>query len=195
MSGIVRFDLDRGWVTLRDQSGAGDERSARALVPVDALAALLQQASSDGLQDAAYRIGTDLGRRVRDALGHQLQNADTQTVLNCLGGELALLGFGSLKLELWGRAMVLAIDGCPLLEVIAGDGEDAASRFLATLIEGAIARGLGRDAKLLALSRDPHGLRLLLCNAAAHDRVQSWLKDGCHYGEALARLNDTGVRA
>ena len=36
-----------------------------------------------------------------------------EDVLDHLGGELALLGLGSLGLERWGRALVLTVEGAP----------------------------------------------------------------------------------
>jgi hypothetical protein len=195
MSGVVRFDLNRGRVTLRDASGASDEQSSRALLPVDALAALLQQTPPDGVADVGHRIGSELGRRVRERLAGELESADAQTILDHLGGELALLGLGSLKLELWGRALVFALEGSALLEAIPGQPNDPASSLLAALVEGAVARGLGRDAKVLPLQRGTDEARLLVCSASAREQVRGWLSSGCHYGEALARLNETGARA
>lgn len=193
MSGIVRFDLNRGRVTLRDASGQSDERSGRVLIPVDVLSALLAQVSSAGVSDLGYRVGTEIGRRVRDQLGSDLDHATPHTVLDYLGGELALLGLGSFKLELWGRVMVFAVNESPLLEATPGGDGDRASSFLAALLEGALARAASRDAKVLPLARASAEVRLLVCNAAAREQVAGWLSSGCHYGEALARLNQTGV--
>jgi hypothetical protein len=195
MSGIVRFDLNRGRVTFRDKTGASDEKSSRTLVPVDALAALCRQVSRDAIVDFGRGIGTDVGRRVAERLEGQLSNAGTQTVLDHLGGELALLGLGSLRLELWGRAMVFALEESALLEHDGGDPDDSSARLVAAVLEGALARGLGRDTRLLPLSRGRGEVRLLACNPSAQERVRSWLADGCHYGEALARLNETGGTA
>jgi hypothetical protein len=195
MSGTVRFDLNRGRVTLRDASGASDERTCRALVPVDALAALLEQVTPDGVSDVGHRLGVELGRRVRERLASELDRASTQTILDHLGGELALLGFGSLKLEVWGRALVFTLEGSALLEVISGRTDDPASRLLSALLESALARGLEREAKVLPFARGTDSVRLLVCSASAQARVQGWLSSGCHYGEALARLNETGARA
>lgn len=193
MSGIVRFDLERGRVTLRDQSGVSDERSSRALIPVDALAALCRGVPPDAVVDFGRGIGTDLGRRLAERLAGQLPGASPQTILDVLGGEVALLGLGSLRLELWGRALVFALEESALLQASPGDTNDPSTRLLAAVIEGAVARGLGRDACVLPIARNRDELRLLICSRTAETRVRSWLADGCHYGEALARLNETGA--
>jgi hypothetical protein len=192
LSGIVRFDLERGRVTLRDKSGASDERSSRAVVPVDALAALCRTVSPEVVVDFGRGIGTDLGRRLAERLDRELHGASPQLILDALGGEVALLGLGSLRLELWGRALVFAFEQSSLLQASPGDANDASTRLLAAVLEGAIARGLGRDACVLPIARSHDEVRLLVCSRSAEARVRSWLADGCHYGEALARLNEAG---
>lgn len=195
LSGIVRFDLDRGRVTLRDRTGANDETSSRTLVPADALASLCRHVSREAVLDFGRRIGTDVGRRVAERLERELNEATPETLLDHLGGEMALLGLGSLRLELWGRAMVFTIESSALLETGSSDPRDPAAELLGAVLEGAIARGLGRDARLLPLSRDARELKLLACNPSTRARVEGWLAEGCHYGEALARLNDAGSPA
>lgn len=190
MSGAVRFDLTRGRVSLRDETN--DRRGIRAVVPMEALSALCREVSSEVVSDFGHRIGNDLGRRVAERLSQQVQAANAQTIVDHLGGELALMGLGSLRLELWGKALVFALDESALLVESQGGADDAGARLIAAVIEGAVARGLSRDAKVLPIARGEAQVRLLVCNAVAKDRVQGWLSEGCHYGEALARLNEAG---
>lgn len=192
MSGIVRFDLERGRVTLRDKNGVSDERSTRALVPVDALANLCRAIPTDAIVDFGRGVGTDVGRRLAERLEGQVSKATPQAILDVLAGEVALLGLGSLRLELWGRALVFAVEDSALLQASPGTADDPSARLLAAVLEGAVARGLGRDARVLPIARSSDELRLLICSRTAEARVRSWLSDGCHYGEALARLNEAG---
>src|SRR3982750_2155408 len=101
----LEFDFGRGQIRM---ANAG----ARVAVPSDALLALCQGASEDALRDFGRRLGTEAGRIMNDRLGEAWQ-ASLETVLEHLGGELALMGLGSLRLERWGHALVLSFDHSP----------------------------------------------------------------------------------
>lgn len=191
MNGAVRFDLSRGQVTMSEADAPGAAR--RAVIPVDALVTLCQGVSGDALANFGRRVGDEVGRRVADRLGSELGSAGAQTIVDHLGGELALMGVGSLQLELWGRALVFAIDQSSVLGAVSRTSEldDAGALLIAFVVEGAIARGVKRDVAVLPISRGGDEVRLLICSAAARDRVSNWLSGGCHYGEALARLNES----
>jgi hypothetical protein len=167
----LEFNLDRGSVKL---SGSLE----RVLLPADALAALVRGADSETRRDFARRLGTEAGRRVAERLD---SSANSESVVEHLGGELALMGLGSMTLERWGRALVVAVSGSPLR----GEGDD----ILAGVIEGALQRGFGRTAVVVPLVRDDSLVRLLVVGTAAGERVRAWLGSGVGWGDALARLN------
>ena len=100
----LEFNLDRGSVKL---SGSLE----RVLLPADALASLLRGADNDTKRDFARRLGTEAGRRVAERLDG---SASAESVVEHLGGELALMGLGSMTFERWGRALVVAVQGSPL---------------------------------------------------------------------------------
>ncbi len=167
----LEFNLDRGSVKL---SGSLE----RVLLPADALAALVRGADSETKRDFARRLGTEAGRRVAERLD---ASASSEAVVEHLGGEIALMGLGSIALERWGRALVVAIQGSPLR----GEGDE----ILAGLIEGALQRGFGRAATVVPLVRDDSLVRLLVASNSTGERVRGWLGSGVSWGDALARLN------
>ncbi len=175
-SQAVKFDLGRGVVQL---DGSAD----RVLVPADALLALCNSAGEEALRDFGRKLGTEIGRRAGGRLGDAAA-AGLQDVLEHLGGDLALAGFGSLGLERWGRALVLTVANSPL--GAAGDP------LLAAVLEGAIQRALGRDASVVPLARDGESARLLVAGGNAAEKVRGWLGEGVAWGDALARLHARG---
>jgi hypothetical protein len=169
----VQFDLGRGQISL---SG----RTPRVLVPADALAALCRSAGAEAIRDFGRQLGTEVGRRVSERLGN-VTKADVASVVEHLGGDLALGGFGSLSVERWGRALVLRIAGCPL-----GAEGDV---LVAAVFEGALQRGLGRDTNVVPIERSDSSVRLLATSSAAARKVRDWIAAGVSWGDALARLN------
>jgi hypothetical protein len=169
----VEFNLDRGQIALRD---AGE----RLLVPADALLALCRHAGPEALRDFGQRLGTEAGRRTAERLG-DVSTASVETVVNQLGGDLALLGVGSLELERWGKALIFAISYSPF-----GAGGDD---LVAAILQGAIQRAFGRDTGVVRLERNDRRARFLITSQAGAARVQRWLDAGSSFGEALARLD------
>jgi hypothetical protein len=169
-SGSVSFDLVRGRVDI------GGEH---VLVPADALVDLCRNAGDDAVVDFGRRLGTAAGRRVAERLGDGTQ-ASLEDVLEHLGGELALLGLGSLGLERWGRALVLTIDGGPFGQQL--------DRLLGAVLEGSLQRSFGRDCHAVKLVRDDRQVRFLITSASGASKVSQWLGSGLSYGDALTRL-------
>jgi hypothetical protein len=176
-SGSVSFDLVRGRV---------DCGGEHVLVPAEALVDLCRSASDDAVTDFGRTLGTAAGRRVAARLGDGAQQATLEEVLDHLGGELAMLGLGSLGLERWGRALVLTIDGAPFgLQL---------DRLLGAVLEGALQRAFGRDCHATKLVRDDRQVRFLIASASSAGKVSEWLGSGLSYGDALTRLqHSTGA--
>jgi hypothetical protein len=170
----LEFNFDRGTVKLGGESH-------RVLVPADVLAALLKGADSDTRKDFAYRLGTEAGRRVAERIDG---TASIPAVVEHLGGELALMGLGSLGLERWGRALVVTVTGSPLR----ADGDD----LLAGIVEGALQRAFGRASTVIPIQRDDVLVRLLVVSKGTAERVRGWLDTGVSYGDVLSRLNGGG---
>ena len=170
----LEFNLDRGSVKL---SGSIE----RVLLPADALAALVRGADVETRRDFARRLGTEAGRRVAERLDG---SASAEAVVEHLGGEVALMGMGSLGFERWGRVLVLTVQGSPLR----AEGDD----LLAGIVEGALQRGFGRATTVVPLQRDDSLVRLLVLSAETAERVRSWLGSGVSWGDVLSRLNGAG---
>ena len=174
-SQLFKFDFARGQVEV----GA----AARLMVPADALVALCRGADPEQVRDFGRSVGTEIGRRLAEGLGREIDSAPLEVVVEHLGGELALVGLGTLSLERWGRALVFVLQGSPL----GADGDPV----VAAVIEGAMQRAIGRDVAAVVLARADGAVRLLLLGAAAAERVRGWLESGTSWGDALSRLHES----
>jgi len=106
-------------------------------------------------------------------------------VVEHLGGELALMGLGSLGLERWGQALVLSMSHSPL--GAAGD------LLLGAVLEGAMQRSFGRDVVAIKLVRDMDQVRFLIAGHSGAHKVNGWLSQGVSWGDALSRLASGGA--
>ncbi len=152
----------------------------RVLVPVAALAALCKGADADARSDFGRSLGTEAGRRVAERLGDTAR-AEIEAVVEHVGGELALMGFGSLELERWGRALVLTISDSPF----GAAGDD----LLAALLEGVFQRAFARDASAVRLMREDTRARFLITSRGGAQKVRDWLASGTPWGDALTRFH------
>jgi len=161
----VKFDLPNGSV----RAGA-DARVA--LVPVEALAAI---GKSNAADEVAKTIGAAVGKRAAARLGG---GASVEAFANALGGELAVAGFGTLTVERWGKALVIAVAHSAVPDAM-----------LATLVAAAIEAVSGRVASCVVLAHSGGSTRLLVASESGAAKVRAWMSDGAHWGDALARLN------
>lgn len=168
-----RFELGRGQITT---PGAGP----RLLLPVDSVSHVLFSLADDARRDFAHSLGTELGRRAAERLGDVTQASPVE-VVDHLGGEWALMGLGSLGLELWGRALVFTVSGSPFGQ----QGDE----FIAAVAEGAIGRGMGRHVVVVPIHRDGDQVRLLASSARAAELARELLQQGRGYGDILEELN------
>jgi hypothetical protein len=174
----VEFDLSRGQIAVRGSS-------ERVLIPADALVALCEGSDPEVRRDFARRVGTEAGRRAAERLGDPTR-AELEAVVEHLGGDLALMGFGSLGLERWGKALVLTVSSSPF--GAAGD------ELVACVLEGALQRAFGRDVGAVRLVRDDIRARFLISSRAGSERVRNWLSSGVPWSETLTRLDQGSGR-
>jgi hypothetical protein len=178
-SKAVTFDLSSGLVHLE---GA----PCRLLVPAVALRELCAAAGPSATAAFGKAIGVPMGMRLASRLsgeggGEGVRASSIETVVDHLGGEIALAGLGSLELERWGHALVLVIDHSPL--------EDEGDALLEAVLAGALEAATGRPVRTLALGRDETRTRFLVAGVAAVEKARAWLASGVSWGEALARLH------
>lgn len=168
----LKFDLGRGRVMV-------DNTSVRLVLPADALKKLCESAGEGAVHDFGFAVGTEIGRRVANRLP-AIQLASIEDVVEHLGGEMALMGVGSLSIERWGRALVFVVTGDPF----GASGEV----LMASLLQGAMQRALSRDVLPLFLNRDGEQARFLATTPQVAGKVQAWMGSGLKWGEALAQL-------
>jgi hypothetical protein len=173
----LEFDIGRGQIRM---ANAGE----RVVVPADALLALCQGASEDAVRDFGRRLGTEAGRIMNDRLGEAWQ-ASLETVVEHLGGELSIMGLGSLGLERWGQALVLSFAHSPL-----GWSGDL---LLGSILEGAMQRSFGRDVVAIKLIRDAETVRFLIAGHHGANKASEWLAQGVPWGDVLSRLATRGA--
>lgn len=169
----VLFDLGRGRIALRDSG-------ERVLVSPDALLALCANAGDEALLDFGRRLGTEAGRRCAERLG-EAASVSLEALVEHLGGDLALMGMGTLALERWGQALVFVITDSPF--GAAGD------RLLAAVVEGALLRAFGRNTGVVRLERNDNRSRFFVTSPQGAERVRSRLASGTGWGDILVQLD------
>jgi hypothetical protein len=170
----VVFDLARGQVS---REGGG----SLVLLPADVLGAACGQLDATVVRQLGAALGKQAGSRARVRLTQHA--ASLESIVEQLGGELSLAGFGLLTVERWGQALVVRIEGYPL------GGQ--AQELLAGYVEGALLVLSEREVTALPLERSPQSLRLLLCSKTAATKVKGWLLAGSSWGDALAALQSS----
>lgn len=180
-SKAVTFDLASGLVHIE---GA----PSRVLVPADALRSLCAAAGGEASRAFGRSIGAPMGVRVAHrfasegaAEGEDVRSASVEAIVDHLGGELAIAGFGSLSIERWGHALVLVVDNSPL----EGEGDG----LLEAVLEGSLEAATHRPARALLIARDSTRARFLIAGSAAVAKAKAWLEQGVSWGEALTRLH------
>ena len=169
----LKFDLGRGRVNV-------DGSQARLVLPLDAVRQLCDSAGPEALRDFGRNLGHEIGRRVGNRLP-SIRSATVQDVVEHLGGDLALMGFGSLSIERWGEALVFVVSDSsfgPLSE-----------QLLASVLAGAVQRALSRDIEAVVLSREDDSIRFLAASQSTAVKVNGWLADGMQWGEVLSTLH------
>lgn len=171
----LKFDFGLGHVTLHGQGLC-------VVVPRQALIELLAAAGDEAARNFGHQLGAEVGRRIAERLGTSIQQSSIEVFVDHLGGELALLGLGSLAVERWGMALVIVMQG-------ASAGKTGTA-LVCAVVAGALQRALSRDAAVLELAQSEHELRLLVISKYAASRVQQWLDEKVPWGEVIARLHE-----
>lgn len=174
-----RFELGRGQITAQ---GAGPS----VMLPARALAGLLMGIDAERRRDFGAQVGSELGRRAAARLG-AVETANSDLVVEHLGGEWALSGFGSLALEAWGKVLVCTVTDSPL----GAEGDP----LLASILGGAIQRAFGREIAVVPLERKGETVRLLLTGPKGAAHVRTLQSTGKDFAEILVVLDRGDGRA
>jgi hypothetical protein len=169
----VDFDLARGTV-----QGSSGHRVV--LVPNAVLDEMIRLLPAPDAARVARAIGVACGARVAERLGgvDEVRAADIELVTGHLAGELAVAGVGAMRLERWGRALVVVLANPAI-------GNGAA---LASIVEGALGEATGREVACAVIAREDGSARVLVANKAGIERAVGWLAEGVPWGDVLARL-------
>jgi hypothetical protein len=171
----VTFDLATGQVR-----SSGDERLV--LVPPSAFDDLASSAGIDAASRFTRAVGAAIGKRAAQKLGSVdgVLGASLEAVVSALALEVALSGWGSLRMERWGRAMVVAVEHAPVAD----------PRLIAALVEGAIEASAGKAVHGVSLGREMGGeaARVLVVSETTAERARGWLAEGVNAQDVLAKL-------
>lgn len=167
----IIYDLARG--QLRDDEGA-----SRLNLPAHLLLRLCDHAGHEGTSEFARALGAELGRRVADKLGSGKDAANVEVWTEHLGGQVALVGLGDMKVEQWGRALVLRISGAP----------PGMTKILEGVLEGALQRGLSRKATVIGFERDNETEFLVVSDETA-PRIRALSQSGSSLGQVVEELH------
>ena len=180
----VSFDLARGQVELRD----GDPQ---VLVPAAALSALFEGEGPRAFGravgvGAVGRVAARFAANARTAgrglnVRELMRSASLEMVVELLGGELATMGLGSLRVERWGQALLFVLDPCTL--------DERADKMLCGLVEGALESVAARPASAIVVDRADSSTRILVASATAVARAKQILAKGSSFVEVITELH------
>lgn len=184
----VSFDLARGQVELRDGDpqllvpaaalsalfgGEGDPRGFGRAVGVGAVGRVAARFAAS----ARPGLGVGRGPNVRELM----RAASLETIVELLGGELATMGLGSLRVERWGQALLFVLDPCTL--------DERADEMLCGLVEGALESVAARPASAIVIDRADSSARILVASADAVSRAKLILARGSSFVEVITALH------
>lgn len=189
----VTFDLARGHVELSDGE-------PHVLVPVEALIGLLRGQTDARMLGRAIgasalgRAGMQLERTRGDgrSLRDRLRGEALDTIVELLGGELAVLGLGSLRIERWGTALLFVLDPYNLGLDDEPDEKAPHDLLVCGIVEGALGSLTDREVHALVVDRTD-GLRVLVVNANAAARARQLLKTGVFFTDIVSMLHEAGA--
>lgn len=167
----IVYDLARG--QLRDDEGA-----FRLNVPAHLLFRMCEHAGSDATSEFAQSLGAEVGRRIADRLGDDVGRAGLEAWTEHLGGQVALLGLGNLRVERWGKALVLRVSDYP----------PGSEGLLADVLKGALQRALGKDVGVLSFG-DPESTAYLVLSPASAERARGLQAAGQGLGQVVETLH------
>lgn len=177
-SGAVRFDLKSGAA-----SDAGGDRLV--LLPKAALEAI----GPEALGRLGGALGRACGARAAARLGGAagVRAGQLEIVVSHLAGELALVGFGAVHIERWGRALVLVVENA----VIASDA--FVGSVLAAALEGATGTAVFVASLSDAAGSRPEGGRFFVGAEQTVNKVRAMLAQGTPWAEALGAIQKKGM--
>lgn len=168
--GFYEFDLARGAVRTRD--------GARVLVLSDhVLGPLVSGAVKAGDLTAIRTLGQELGNAAAKSMGQRATELSPEAVLGHVSSVLALMGWGRLRFEQWGDALVATLDGLPAL--------DPQNWGVASLLGGLFQALAGREVACVPVGTTG---QFVLLDPSVAEQVWGWARGGAELGTIVGRL-------
>lgn len=168
--GFFQFDLARGSVCSRDGQRV-------LLLSEEALSPLIVTAVSNGDLTAVRAMGSQLGHLVVQALPGNASNLPTSVVMGHVATVVSLFGWGRLRLERWGDALVLEVEGLPPLD------ED--NLAVAALLGGMFSTLCRVEVACVPLAQSA---KYIVVDPVIAEQIWAWSKHGESLGEIAGRL-------
>ncbi len=173
--GFFEFDLARGAVRMR-----GGER---VLVLSDAvLAPLVMAAVQSGDLTAVRKLGKQLGEAAAAGLSPSAPSSTPEVVLGRAADVLSLFGWGRLRVERWGDALVARVSDPPAL--------DSDHLGVAALLGGMFSALVDRDVACVPVGSDG---TFLLVDPSIAQQIWKWSRAGDDVGAIVSRLAAEGA--
>lgn len=158
--GFFQFDLAKG--SIRSKGGG------RVLVVSESvLAPLVNTAVAQGDLTAVRGLGSQLGSMIAASLGAAAGSLPPERVIGYAGSVMSLFGWGRLRLEQWGDALVLHVDGLPPLD------ED--NLAVAALLGGMFSTLSGAEVACVPIGRTS---KYMMVDPRIAEQIWTWAKDG-----------------
>lgn len=164
--GFYQFDMMHGTVRMR-----GGQRVL--MLSEDVLAPLIVTAVNSGDLTAVRTMGSQLGALVAQSLPGTASTLSPAVVVGHAATMVSLFGWGRLRLERWGDALVLEVDGLPPLD------ED--NLAVAALLGGMFSTLCKVEVACVPLSRSS---KYIMVDPSIAEQIWSWSKGG----ESLAAI-------
>ncbi|MDH5491197.1 MAG: hypothetical protein OEY14_04535 [Myxococcales bacterium] len=169
-TGFYRFEMDEGAIRTR--------QNARVMVLSDtAVATLVSTAVRAGDLRAVRTLGKILGEHASASLGGEVRDQTPEVLLSHAAGTLAVFGWGRLRLEQWGSALVTYVEDVPLLD----EGQLA----LAALLGGLFSALSERDVACVPVD----GERFLIVSPTIAEQVWTWAAEGAELAAIIDSLD------
>ncbi|HEX7478241.1 MAG TPA: hypothetical protein VF331_10575 [Polyangiales bacterium] len=169
--GFFQFDLAHGRVRTRG--------GARVIVLAEnVLAPLIMTAVQNGDLTAIRTLGSQLGQIVGQSLPGTANTLSPQIVLTHAGAVMSLYGWGRLKLEQWGGALVLVVEGLPPLD------ED--NLAVAALLGGMFSTLCAAEVACVPIARTT---KYIMVDPRIAEQVWAWSKSGDSLATIASKLS------
>ncbi|MDD9943406.1 MAG: hypothetical protein OXU20_20365 [Myxococcales bacterium] len=168
--GFFQFDLAQGSVRAR-----GGERVL--LLSESVLGPLIVTAVGSGDLTAVRSMGSKLGELVANTLPGAVSSLSPAQVVGHAAAVVSMFGWGRLRLERWGDALVLEVEGLPPL-----DDDNLA---VAALLGGMFSTLCKLEVACVPLS---HSTKYIMVDPTIAEQIWAWSKGGDSLGTIVGRL-------